>query len=511
MRLVEATGKVMALRASLPGKGFMLVPKGATLDAGDQLRTEQSAKATLEFPDGSRIELGPQSTFTLDEAAGGSSMHLNIGSLRAFIKHMVGQRFDVHTPTAVCSVRGTEFLLVVDQQGQTAVQMFGGILAVGDHRGNEVLLRDGDRLRVTDKGLSGVDHSQSATPQSAKEKLKELARREVGLQMSKEQVQAAAAQESKNAIFQEGKAIIDVNGNRVRIEEYIIRPAANAFKLVVLDSRVDRFDYFYYHGVFNTVLPDDISIALRMLPGCANSACPYFLTSYDTARSNTIDNMLEVSNGGHMIDVNNDGVAADRITAAFDPKSNTYIGLNVPNPGGAGNQPFFQTLFDYNTLTFDNVPHGGWVAATPAQSIANGGAGILNMGSGGTGINSGAVLLNINDPTSQASPATLTTVQNPPGCSPPNCTYTEPGIEHGVVYAQNGAGTTWEKYDSYIISDEGIVATQAAFAGNTSGTTFKATLLHWNFETIVTASEFQGRKIDLAVEPKIFIESGLIQ
>jgi hypothetical protein len=36
-------------------------------------------------------------------------------------------------------------------------------------------------------------------------------------------------------------------------------------------------------------------------------------------------------------------------------------------------------------------------------------------------------------------------------------------------------------------------------------------LLHWNFETIVTASEFQGRKIDLAVEPKIFIESGLIQ
>ncbi|MDD5303522.1 MAG: hypothetical protein PHS14_10490 [Elusimicrobia bacterium] len=39
---------------------------------------------------------------------------------------------------------------------------------------------------------------------------------------------------------------------------------------------------------------------------------------------------------------------------------------------------------------------------------------------------------------------------------------------------------------------------------------FKQTLLGWNFQTIVTACEFGGRKIDLVVEPKIFIQSGLI-
>jgi hypothetical protein len=407
-------------------------------------------------------------------------------------------------------VRGTEFVMVVNGAGQTAVQMFTGILAVADHRGSEILLRDGDRIRVTDRGLSSVEHQAQGGKETSRDKLKEVARREVGLQMNKEEVQAAAALESKSAVFKEGKSIIDVNGERVRIEEYIVRPKPTEFKLVVLDERVNRFDYFYYHGVFNTTLPQDISIALRMLPGCIGSACPYFLTRYDTARSNTIDNMLEVANGGHQIDVNNDGVANDAVTAAFDAKMNAFVGLSVPNPGGAGNQSFFQTLFDYNTLTFNGVPHGGWVATTPAQAIAGGGAGILNMGNGATGINSGAILTDIDNPGSQASPATLTTVQNPPGCAPPNCTYTEPGLEHGVIFAANGAGTTWEKYDSYIISDDGKVATQTDFSGITSGTGFKQTLLKWNFETIVTASEFNGRKIDLVVEPKIFIQSGLI-
>src|SRR6185312_16079523 len=99
-------------------------------------------------------------------------------------------------------------------------------------------------------------------------------------------------------------------------------------------------------------------------------------------------------------------------------------------------------------------------------------------------------------------------------CLPPDCTYQESGIEHGVVYSDDsttgGTGSVWDKFDSYVISDAGKVATTADFAGVTSGTQFKTTLLNWNFQTIVTASEFGGRKIDLVVEPKIFIQSGLI-
>ena len=479
---------------------FKPVEKGAAVGAGDQIHTLKGSKVLLAFDDGSKVELGPNSSFTLDEsAAEGNSMRLSLGGLKAFITHMAGRRFEVHTPTAVCAVRGTEFSVDVSAKGNTNIQMFSGILAVGDHRGNETMLRDRESLNVTDAGLGPVQNRRDGSGTSTQSKLKALAKKEVGLEMSKEAVQAAAAAEVMGAVYKEGKAIIDVNGQRVRIEQYIIRPTPNSFKLVVLDTRASRFDYFYYHGVFNTNLPDDLSEALRQLPGCIGAACSFFLTSYDTGRSNTRDNMLEVAAGGHQVDVNNDGVANDEVLAAFDAKSNNFVGLNVPNKGGVGNQSFFQTLYNFNTLTFNGVPHNGWSAL--------GAGNITNMGA--TQISTTKVRLNPFDAATLVTPTTLTTVQNPPGCAPPNCTFTEAGLIHQVIYSSNANGQ-WDKFDSYIISDEGKVATVGDFSGITSGGAYKQTLLRWNFEQIVTASEFNGRTIDLAVSPKLFIQSGLI-
>lgn len=484
--------------------------------AGDQLRTLKGAKVTLAFDDGSKVELGPNSNFTLEESATeGNSMRLSLGGLKAFVQHMAGRRFEVHTPTAVCAVRGTEFEVGVNAKGGTSIQMFSGILAVGDHRGNETMIRDHESLSVTDRGLGPVQGRRAEGPASSiKAKLKSLAKAEVGLQMSKEAVQAAAAAEAMNAIYKEGKAIIDVSGQRVRIEQYIIRPTPDSFKLVVLDTRANRFDYFYYRGVFNQNLPDDLSVALRMLPGCIGSACPFFLKSFDTGRSNTRDNMLEVAAGGHQVDVNNDGYDKDAVTAAFDSNNNNFVAINVGAPGvntkpvaqgGDGtlrNSPFFQTIYNFNTLTFNGVPHNGWAAINPLVDIAN---------TGPTQIDSTRVRLDVNNPATltAANLPTLTTVQNPPGCAPPNCTYTEAGLIHQVVYSSNANGQ-WDKFDSYIISDEGKVATTADFAGANTGSSYKTTLLKWNFEQIVTASEFGGRTIDLAVSPKLFIQSGLI-
>lgn len=90
--------------------------------------------------------------------------------------------------------------------------------------------------------------------------------------MSKEMVMAAAANEIRTAEYQEGKSLTDVNGNRVHLEEYIIRNPTDAlavgkedqaFKLVVFNEREDRFDYFYYLGIFNKSLPTDLSVLKR--------------------------------------------------------------------------------------------------------------------------------------------------------------------------------------------------------------------------------------------------------
>ncbi len=487
--LTEVSGKVFVLKAGSATWGQ--ISKGQILAGGDQVRTAAGSRATITFDDNSRIELGPNASFTIQEV--GPQRHsfkLGLGFLKAWVSQNLQRRFEVRTPTAVCSVRGTHFALDVAASGATLVQMFAGLLAVADMKGNEVELSKDQRIQVTDKGLGPVEGEGAAAPA---DKAREAAKREVGLEMTKEEVQAAAALEAKNAIYQQGKAIIDVNGNRVRIEEYIIRPRPDEFKLVVLNDRSDRFDYFYYRGTFNKALPDDISVALRQLPGCIGAACEFFLRSFETGRSNTADNMLEVASGGHQVDVNNNGVASDRVEAAFDPATDRFVSLSVPSPGGVGNQPFFMTLFNDNRLTFNGTEHSKWAPSAAAPSLPDCG---------------GAPC--IQNTTTHVAYTNTTTLKFPPSCAPPNCTFKEAGVEHEIFYSENASGAIWDRFENYVISDEGKVARSSEFAGFSSGAEFKRILLKWNFQTIVTASEFKGRKIDLAVEPKIFIQSGLI-
>lgn len=483
----EAATSVSFLRGKVsrqrPGGVWEPVELGAVVNPGDVLSTAGGGRATLSFDDGTRVDLDANSTLTVKDARDErSSLELAVGRLRAWVTKARSRRFDVKTPTAVCSVRGTEFEVSVGGGGRTNVQMFEGLLAVSDQRGNETLLRDNQSITVTDQGLGAVRGDRADAQASDRERA--ALRREVGLEMTKEEVQAAAALEAKNSVYQQGKAIIDVHGNRVRIEEYIIRPADNQFKLVVLNDRVDRFDYFYYKGTFNTTLPDDLSIALRQLPGCIGAMCTYFLTGYETARSNTIDNMTEITSGGHQVDVNSllNGPTSDDVTAAYDPTTDNFVSID-PNT-----TPFFQTLFNNYSLTFNGVVHQSWASAVNITTLDSGGAGTL--------------------PTFN----NVTTVRYDPACAPPDCTYNEfaEGVMHDVVYASDNSGAIWEKYESYIISDEGRIARTSDFAGITTGASYKDVLLNWNFQTIVTASEFGGRKIDLAVEPKIFIQSGLI-
>jgi hypothetical protein len=181
--------------------------------------------------------------------------------------------------------------------------------------------------------------------------------------------------------------------------------------------------------------------------------------------------------------VNNNGVAADAVTAAYDPAADRFISLTA-------GQPFYKTLFNNYSLKFNGVEHGEW---HPSGTAPGGNIRSLDAALGDV---------------VHASGGNYTTVVT--NCQPPNCTYDDGGVMHSVVYAENGAGDVWERYDNYIISDEGKVASTTDFAGATSGATYKSLLLKWNYQTIVTASEFEGRKIDLAVAPKIFIQSGLI-
>jgi hypothetical protein len=443
----------------------------------DTVRTGQRAAATLSFDDGSRVELGGNATFTLEEATRGRSLlRLNFGAIKAFVSKIASRRFDVKTPTAVCSVRGTEFRVEVMAGGRTQVDLFKGLLAVEDRRGNQILLHPNERVQVDLRGLNKAGGLPSQKQQRQSE-FHQLMQKEMAISMSKADVMAAAAREVKLAEFQQGKALIDVNGNRVRLDEYIIRPSANQFKLVVLNEREARFDFFYYLGTFNQNLPADLRVALNQLSGTVDNPPQYYLTAFQTARSNTIDSMVENATGGHPVDVNHNGVPADQISYLFNPVTNAYDNVSGRN--------VYQTLFDN---------YGFYV---------NGG---LKYGWTGTSIQSYSLVTaaTTNDPfTNALLPAAL------PARSV-STTFPDPDQIHQVVYESYADGS-FIKWDNYIFKDDGKIANMSDFQSANSGVSYKQKILNFNYEQIVTASEFQGRKIDLVVEPKILVQSGLIQ
>ncbi len=84
---------------------------------GDKLLTSAKAQISVTFKDGSQIEIGESSSLTIERyAISGTTrqsalLSLWAGHLRSIVKAIVGPvpMFDVHTPNATASVRGTEF------------------------------------------------------------------------------------------------------------------------------------------------------------------------------------------------------------------------------------------------------------------------------------------------------------------------------------------------------------------------------------------------------------------
>ncbi|MFA6030147.1 MAG: FecR family protein [Elusimicrobiota bacterium] len=452
---------------------------------GDQVRTGAKARTTIVFADDSRIELGPDTVFILEDSGPNrSAMRLRMGRLRAWVQRQFSRRFEVRSPTAVCSVRGTEFQVSVAAGGRTTVDLFKGLLGVEDNRGRQILLHPGERIGVDLRGMGAQERSPSQR-EALRGAFHAQMRREVALDMSREQVLAAAAQEARLAEYQQGKALLDVNGQRVRVEEYILRPRPDQFKLVVLNSRPTRFDYFYFLGTFNRSLPTDLSLALRQLPGGLDAAPDYFLTGFETGRSNTLDSLRETASGGHLVDVNNNAELTDDVAQFFDAEHDRYL--------DAEGHSVWQTLFDRYGFYLNGKLKYGW-SGTDIGSYAEA------VSASSNDPLTGAALTSANAYLDDSGSLSLRTV---------NTTFPNADRVHQRVYESysDGSSISW---DNYIIDDQGVVARSSVFEG-LSGASFRSRLLDYNYEQVVTATEFSGRKIDLVVEPKILIQSGLIQ
>jgi FecR protein len=122
---------------------------GTQLDLGDRISTGGNGDLTATLSDNSKLELGESSSMVLDSMVVGTGgrmqtrLSLAFGALRSSVLAAAGgvPKFEVHTPNAVVSVRGTEWITRYRQGTErpgfnackqfTDVEVFEGTVDVG--------------------------------------------------------------------------------------------------------------------------------------------------------------------------------------------------------------------------------------------------------------------------------------------------------------------------------------------------------------------------------------------
>lgn len=151
------TGKVTVQHAAKKGDWLSLKP-GAQLLVGDLIKTNDGAvKLTME--DGSSISLAAKSQLELNEfvykpgSQRRTSFKLWGGRLKAAVSKFLAENNSVQisTPTAVAGVRGTDFMVSVNDKDETEVVVFDGKVSVKnvlDTIAGEIFLTQGQGSRV---------------------------------------------------------------------------------------------------------------------------------------------------------------------------------------------------------------------------------------------------------------------------------------------------------------------------------------------------------------------------
>jgi len=105
---------------------------------GQSIRTQEGASATLVFSDGTRTMLAPETelSITLLDSSRGGSLQVKLSQVLGTTQHNVipfhGKRnlFEVHTPSGVASVLGTDFNISVTETGQAFYSVERGLVLV---------------------------------------------------------------------------------------------------------------------------------------------------------------------------------------------------------------------------------------------------------------------------------------------------------------------------------------------------------------------------------------------
>lgn len=354
--LREATGLVQIR----PAGADSWRPAGKTprpMSEGDGLRTGFNAKARVDLAAGSVVEAEGNAHVSIEvDGPGHTNVHAMFGTLRLTASAAGGRSVSVRTPTCVVRARGDRVTarITVAGGGNALIEIIEGVAGVEDNRGASVILRAGQRVSVD---LAGV-HEPTAAPtpvQARKIDFMAAMRRELGFELGRDADFAAASREARRGEREIGRVLVDADGRRVRVEEYVVRPSVTRLALVVMNGRPDGLSYYAWDGTFDRALPRNLE---PVFAGLAGSASPtgWTATDFTATWAGGGASLAERGSGGHQVDLN----------ANADP-------LDDVAGGGAA----FRTVFDRYGVYANGVLKRGFTGAN-LQTYADAAASTTN-------------------------------------------------------------------------------------------------------------------------------------
>src|SRR5262249_40128536 len=133
-RAASVTGPVMLSNGN-GNPAFTLTP-GYALNPGDQVDTRGGGRLVIDLSDGSVVIVQPETVLVIKDFLAATSLRelfeITLGLVRVKINHFAGRPnpYRMNSPTASIAVRGTEFNIAVDSQGDTNVEVFEGAVEV---------------------------------------------------------------------------------------------------------------------------------------------------------------------------------------------------------------------------------------------------------------------------------------------------------------------------------------------------------------------------------------------
>jgi Flp pilus assembly protein TadD len=121
------------------------------------VRTLDQSKMAIVFVDRTQVRLAPNSTMQIKEVASGTDTRtiLNLNQGRSWTQSKTTPRgLTMETPSALAAIRGTDWEMVVDEEGRATLTVFSGEVEFYNDQGN-VVVRPNEQARA-EKGRAPV-------------------------------------------------------------------------------------------------------------------------------------------------------------------------------------------------------------------------------------------------------------------------------------------------------------------------------------------------------------------